>query len=116
MARMLQELGHFVILHRDALSAGSPDELVCATALANEAILIAIDADMKRLAKQYGVTPQGDRFNRLSIIRICCNETQAAERLRQALSLIEHEWTFSEGKVARRLWVDVASHFIRTNR
>ncbi len=58
VARMLQEYGHFVILHRDALSEGSSDDLVCATALANDAILVAIDADMKRLAKQYGVTPR----------------------------------------------------------
>jgi hypothetical protein len=32
------------------------------------------------------------------------------------MTLIEHEWDVSEEKVARRLWVDVGPHHIRTNR
>jgi predicted nuclease of predicted toxin-antitoxin system len=116
VGRALKECGHFVILHREALSDGASDELVCATALLNEAILVAIDGDMKRLAKQYGVTPSGDRFAQLSVIRLCCNETQAAHRVRQAMTLIEHEWRFVRAKTARRLWVDVGPHYMRTNR
>jgi predicted nuclease of predicted toxin-antitoxin system len=116
VGHVLRERGHIVILHREALPEGTSDEVVCATALANDAILVALDADMTRLAKQYGVTPQGDRFNRLNIVRLCCNETQAAIRLRQAMDLIELEWAYAEERAGRRLWVDVASHFIRTNR
>lgn len=107
---------HFVILHREVLPEGSPDELVCAAALENKAILVAIDGDMKQMAKRYGVTPKGERFNRLHIIRLCCPENLAAQRLEQALSLIEHEWRFTKAKAARRLWVDVATHYIRSHR
>jgi hypothetical protein len=52
----------------------------------------------------------------LSVIRLCCNETQAAHRVRQAMTLIEHEWRFVRAKTARRLWVDVGPHYMRTNR
>jgi len=112
----VHQLGHVAILHRDALVEAAPDEVVCATALRNEAILIAMDADMQQLAKQYGVTPKGDRFQRLSIIRLCCKETIASKRLKQAMTLIEHEWQFSQVKAARRLWIDVGPHSIKTYR
>lgn len=116
VAKVLTKHGHTAILYREVLPEKVADEVVCATALANNAILVAVDGDLKRLAKQYGVTPRGDRFNRLHVIRLCSNETQAATRLEQSLSLIEHEWQFVLRRASRRLWVDVAGHFIRTYR
>lgn len=107
--------GHIVIHYRDVLIDGAKDEVVCATALENSAILVAVDGDMKRLPKRYGA-PQAERFNGLSIIRLCCNETLASKRLDQAMSLIEHEWQYREAKAARRLWVEIGPHSIRTHR
>jgi hypothetical protein len=40
----------------------------------------------------------------------------AAKRLIEAMSLIEHEWLVSEGKVARRLHVSIGTHVVRTHR
>jgi predicted nuclease of predicted toxin-antitoxin system len=116
VGHVFEKAGYGVIYYRHALPEKTADEVVCATALANDAILVAQDSDMKRLAKQYGITPKGERFDRLSIIRLCCPEPQAAKRLQQALSLIELEWTYAKEKAARRLWVDVGPHHIRTNR
>lgn len=48
--------------------------VVAATALANDAILVAIDKDMKQIAQRYGMTPRNTRFERLSLIQICCDE------------------------------------------
>lgn len=108
--------GHTVIQHRSVLIRGAPDNVVCAAAIANDAILIAIDNDMKQLAKRYGVTPRGERFPSLNIIRLCCREALASKRLMQASSLILHEWDYARAKAARRLWVDIHPHFIRSNR
>jgi predicted nuclease of predicted toxin-antitoxin system len=108
--------GHYVIHYRDVLPEKVVDQVVCATALKNNAILVGIDRDMKEFPRRFGVAPNSDRFKRLSIIRLCCNETLASKRLEQAMTLIEHEWAFSEEKFARRLWVDVGPHHIRTNR
>jgi predicted nuclease of predicted toxin-antitoxin system len=108
--------GHEVIYHRNALPEKTVDKLVCVTALAREAILVGIDRDMRSFPARFGVSQHSERFKRLSIIRLCCNETLASKRLEQAMTLIEHEWTVSEEKVARRLWVDVGPHHIRTNR
>ena len=107
---------HHVIYYRDVLPEKIADQVVCATALARDAILVGTDRDMKEFPRRFGVAPNSDRFKRLSIVRVCCNETLASKRVEQEMTLIEHEWIVSEEKVARRLWVDVGAHHIRTNR
>lgn len=86
----------------------TPDPVVAATAMANSAILVAIDKDMKRIAQRYGATPTNDRFAKLSLIRLCCEEGLAAKRLLHALSFVEHEWIISQQKTARCMWVESA--------
>lgn len=108
--------GHEVIYYHDVLADGAKDDLVAITAINNSAILVALDKDMKQLAKRFGVANNNDRFARLSIIRLCCNETQCANRIAQTASLIEHEWDYTTEMAARRLWIDVGSHWVRTNR
>lgn len=105
-----------MILHREILPEGASDTQVAATALANGAILVALDHDMRQLAQRYGVSQGTDRFARLNLIRIGCSEIQAAKRVEQAMTLIEHEWVISLEKAARRMWVDIGAHSLRTNR
>jgi hypothetical protein len=92
------------------------DDVVATMALKNDAILVAIDPDMKSFPKRFGISHGSPRFATLIIIRICSNETQAAHRVRQAMTLIEHEWSVSQEKAARRLWIEIGPHHIRTNR
>lgn len=110
----LEGEGHFVIRLRDSITTGSKDPLVCVAAEANDAILVAHDADMKGLAKRYGVS--NGRFKRLSLIKLSVPEPRAVDRLREAISLIEHEWEISETKAARRLFIDIMKDVIRTMR
>lgn len=93
----------------------APDQVVCATAIANDAILIAIDGDMRRMTKRYGAasTP---RFENLNLIHLMLPEPHAKSRMEQAMELIELEWAFTVAKAARRLWVEIAQHHIRTYR
>lgn len=119
VARALEGVGHEVIRHRDVLPERTKDDVVCATALHNEAILVAVDRDMNRLAKRYGVTAQssrGGRFDKLSGLCLVLPETQAAHRVRHAMSLIEHEWDVTAQKVGRRLWIELAAHRIVSHR
>jgi hypothetical protein len=113
---VFKEYGHLVIFHREALPEKTPDDIVCATALLNKAILVGIDGDVRRFPQRYGISRGSDRFLRLNLIGLCCNEVLAAKRLKQAMSFIEHEWNVSEEKVARRLWVEIGPHHLRSNR
>jgi len=116
VGQVLTSSGHDVIHHRDVLPERTADIVVAQTALHAGAILVAIDNDMKQIAQKYGMTPHGDRFDRLSLIRLCCGEVISAKRVEQALSFIEHEWRFARQKRARRMWIDVGQHLLRTNR
>jgi predicted nuclease of predicted toxin-antitoxin system len=106
--------GHHVIRLRESVATGSPDPLVCAAAEANDAILIALDGDMRALAQRHGVGQR--RFRTLSLIKISCKVTRAGERVKAAMSLIEHEWSYSAGQPDRRLFMEIGSDVIRTFR
>ena len=51
VAKAFQAAGHEVILLRNNLATGSPDQLVCAAAEINQCILVALDGDMRALAQ-----------------------------------------------------------------
>lgn len=114
VGRVFEQHGHEVLLLNKILKRGSEDVIVCKAAVANRAILVAFDKDMKQLAKRHGIA--WDRFKRLNLIRFECPEPMAAKRLEFAMSLIEHEWMVSDEKTARRLHVVVAKHFLRSYR
>ncbi|GAA0779550.1 hypothetical protein E1180_05390 [Roseibium denhamense] len=117
VGRKFEDAGHQVIFYQEVLAEKAPDEVVCTVAIENKAILIAIDADMKQFSKRYGKPDAAEgRFKNLNVIRLCCNEVMSSKRVEQSMSLIEHEWAYSAKKHARRLWLDIAAHNIRTHR
>lgn len=108
------EAGHQVAFLNKTLSRGSSDHLVCTIADINEAILVALDGDMKRIAQGHGIGTS--KYLRLGLIKLSCFEPDAAGRVREAMSLIEHEWTASAGKEGRRIFVEIGNQVIRSFR
>jgi predicted nuclease of predicted toxin-antitoxin system len=114
VGKVLTGAGFPVIYHREALTDGTKDPVVCQTALEDEAVLVAVDADMRQLTKRFGKTEY--RFQKLDLIMCSCNAVMTAKRVEQALSLIEHEWRDSQTKASKRLWVEITNHHILTYR
>lgn len=115
VAKTLEGAGYEVIRLREKTAPNSPDTLVAAVAEANNAILVTMDSDFKIIAARNGVGV--NRFKKLSILRFeKCREARAAERLLKAMTLIEHEWTFSSARQDRRLFVVITTDTIKTNR
>lgn len=114
VAKAIEAAGHVAIRHNDVLAESTPDIVVCETAIANDAILVAVDADIKQLTKRFG--NQNDRLKKLSMVLISCNSVMAAKRLTQAMSIIELEWRVSQQKVSSRLWLEIANHRFTTYR
>jgi predicted nuclease of predicted toxin-antitoxin system len=110
------ERGYKAIYHSDVLVSGAKDEVVVATAILNKAALIAVDLDMKRMARRFGSPNSGEKFRRLDLIFLSCNETLAAKRIEHAMSFIENEWEVCCQKLARRLWVDIGPHHLTSFR
>jgi hypothetical protein len=88
--------------------------MVCIAAEANDALLVAYDNDMKQLAKRHGATPA--RFKRLSLLKFECEEPKAADRLEEAMSLLEHEWRVSNRSGSHRVFVVIGKEVLRTHR
>jgi len=106
--------GHTLIRFEDVLSRGSPDDLVCKAAEANDAMLVSFDNDMKQLARRHGITPA--RFKRLNLLKFECEEPSAADRLDGAMSLLEHEWNVAKQGGSRRAFVVIGKQVLRTYR
>ncbi len=109
----LEELGHEVIYANKSIP-GSSDLVVCAFAQINKCILVAIDGDMKQIAKKHGVG--GGKYKHLNLIKLSCDEWKAADRIRQAMTLLLHEWKYSPTPDARRLFVEIKNSVISTHR
>ena len=110
--------GHRVLHFHEVLTRGEgvKDDVVAAMAIQNDAALIAVDPDLKRLMKRFGKSPDSARFKSLNLIWLSCNPVMATKRIEQAMSFIEHEWEFACGKRARRLWIDIGSHRLASYR
>lgn len=115
VGRLLESRNYEVIYLEQKIAKGSKDTLVAAVAEANDAVLIAFDADFKSLASRTGIGQR--RFKRLSLLRFeKCRESAAADRLGKALSLVEHEWAMGNGEKDRRMFVVIQDSTIRTHR
>jgi predicted nuclease of predicted toxin-antitoxin system len=116
VGRILEELGHkATYLNKgDSVPRGSTDNLVCAFAVISEKILVALDGDMKGIAKAHGAS--NSIYSKLNLVKLSCTPPEAAARLKVAMSLIEHEWHVNAGSEGRRLYVEVLTTVIRTMR
>ncbi len=68
VGRVFKAAGHEVMFFDGSMAKGSPDHAVAIFAEINDAILVALDGDMKRIARGYGVG--GGRYRRLSLIKL----------------------------------------------
>jgi predicted nuclease of predicted toxin-antitoxin system len=114
VGRTFERHGHEVIPFEEAVKRGARDELVCAAAEANDALLVAFDNDMRQVARRQGIGAA--RFKRLNLLKFTCSEPMAARRLEEAMSLIEHEWAVAAQKTGRRLYVEIGTHVLRSFR
>ncbi|MGR9476972.1 DUF5615 family PIN-like protein [Rhizobium leguminosarum] len=110
----LKGAGHEVVFHREALDQGVKDPVVCQAAIKNDAILIAVDGDMKQLSKRFGTTDE--RLKNLNLIMCACGPVMASRRLENNIDLLALEWQFANAKVGRRLWIEIDKHWITTYR
>lgn len=117
VAKTLENHGHEAIRLRERIAPDSPDTLVAAVSEANDAILVTMDGDFRKIASSHGVGSR--RYRRLSLLRFeRCRESRAARRLEEAMSLIQHEWKAGErrGSSDRRMYVVITDSTIRTHR
>ena len=87
---MLIERGHKAEFIREYIVPGAPDQVVATASQELEAVLVSFDGDFEKIAPRIPAG-QRTRFRKLSRIRMCCGEPQAAQRLEKALDLVKAE-------------------------
>ena len=115
VADVFREHGHTVQLVSELLPTDSPDHLIAAVSEEDGSVLVSCDGDFKVIAPRI---PMGmrSRFRRLSRIWLCCNEPQAAQRVRIAMSLIEAEYEIAQNSADRRMHIVIQNSGIKTHR
>ena len=116
VGKTLEEAGHKVVyLNKGNLvPRGAKDPLVCAFAVMNDLILVAMDGDMKAIARAHGAS--NSIYAKLNLLKLSCIPPNAAGRVKAAMTLIEHEWHVNAGREGRRLFVEIMTSVIRSNR
>lgn len=114
VGHVFQSCGYDVSYGNRDLVRGIPDPMVCRIALLNGRVLVACDGDMRTIAKQHGVS-RGE-FANLNLIKLSCYKPRSADRVKSAISLIQHEWEFGANNDGRRIFIEVSDGVIRTVR
>lgn len=115
VAHVFRLHGHRVQHVRDILPVDSPDPLVATVSEEEGAVLVTCDRDFKLIAPRI---PKGHRarFRRLSRISLECSEPQAAQRVEEAMSLIELEYEKAQQRADKRMIVVIKNSVINTVR
>ena len=96
------------------MPSDTKDPLVALACASNGHVLVSHDNDFREVAKRLNVT-QAQYRQVLHRVDLRCEEPEAAGRVLDALSLIEHEWLLCQS-IARPMVVEVRSSSIRVVR
>lgn len=112
---VLESNGHIVELITDHAARGIQDPVVATISEHLGAILMSFDGDFEKIAPR---VPDGarKRYKRLSRIWLQCNEYQASQRLKKALSLIESEYKIAQSSKDMRMLIWLSKGYIKTHR
>jgi predicted nuclease of predicted toxin-antitoxin system len=106
---------HTVVLLRDIMATDSPDPIVATVADMDAAILVSCDHDFDSIAPRI-LKGMRARFRRLSRISIKCAEFHAARRIGEAMELIELEYRTAQARSDKRMFIEIQTTGIKTNR
>lgn len=83
--------GHQLTRLRDVMDTRSPDPVIAVACSRNGQVLVSHDSDFRVISKRLRITKRQYRDS-LHRILLRCPEPDSAQRIKEALSLIEAEW------------------------
>jgi predicted nuclease of predicted toxin-antitoxin system len=106
---------HTVALLREIMPTNSPDPVVATVADMEAAILVSCDRDFDSIAPRI-LKGMRTRYRKLSRIAIRCPEFHAARRVEEAMELIELEWKTAQRRADKRMFIEIRTTGLKTNR
>jgi predicted nuclease of predicted toxin-antitoxin system len=115
VAQVFRDHHHTVVFLRDIMAVDSPDPVVATVADMDGAILVSCDHDFDAIAPRV-LKGMRARFRRLSRLSIRCAEFHAARRVEEAMELIELEYKIAQSRPDKRMFIEIKTTGIKTNR
>lgn len=91
VGKFLETEGHTVVRLREVMATTTPDPVIAVACTKNGHVLVSHDKDFRQIAKRLNIT-QRQYQQSLHKITLECPEPEDVARLKDSLSLIEHEW------------------------
>jgi predicted nuclease of predicted toxin-antitoxin system len=88
---VLVSAGHQLTRLRDVMDIRSPDPVIAVACSRHGQVLVSHDTDFRDISRRLGLTQRQYRTS-LHRIHLRCPEPMSAQRIKEALSLIEAEW------------------------
>lgn len=110
VGKLLESEGFDVIFFKEAATPGMPDPVICDIALANGAVLVALDGDMKKIAQRRGIGNK--KYRSLNLLKLSCNPVVAKERLAESIDYIRLALSQGKGKKGRKFQVEIKDTLI----
>jgi predicted nuclease of predicted toxin-antitoxin system len=115
VAVVFRNHSHTVVLLREIMPTDSPDPVVATVADMDGAVLVSCDHDFGSIAPRI-LKGMRARFRRLSRITISCAEFHAARRIEEAMEFIELEYRTAQDRPDKRMFLDIQTTGLKTNR
>jgi len=106
----LIEAGHQITRLREVMPTNTEDQVIEVACSRAGHVLVTHDSDFRTTAKRLGITRRQYQ-HKLHRVQLRCEEPRSARRVREAMSLIEHEWAcLQEG---RPMVIEIRDELIR---
>jgi predicted nuclease of predicted toxin-antitoxin system len=86
----ISDAGHILTRLRECMVPGSKDQLIALTCARAGQVLVSHDNDFTEIARRLHLSKFGKNLHRIDLK---CDGPIASRRMRELMSLIEHEWT-----------------------
>lgn len=113
VGNFLMSAGHQVTRLREVMLTTTADPVIAVACSRHGQVLVSHDNDFRQVAKRLNITQRQYRST-LHRVQLCCPEPNGAERLREAMALIESEWLLVTPN--RPMVIDVHDHAFRIYR
>lgn len=113
LGETLLSAGHVLTRLRDVMDTTSADPVIGVACARGGQVLVTHDKDFRTLAKRLQIT-QREYHKSLHRILMRCPEPKSAQRMKEALSIIEFEWQWV--KPDRPMVIEIGDQFIKVCR
>ncbi|MCW5575930.1 MAG: DUF5615 family PIN-like protein [Burkholderiales bacterium] len=112
-SQFFADMGHPIVRLREVMAITTPDPVIAVACSQSGQVLVTHDTDFRQASKRLKIT-QREYREKLHRILLSCDFATDVDRLKDAWSVIEHEWSLING--SRPMSIEIRKSSIITFR